>query len=330
MRIRRWRARGRRIGQKLQPLQQPRLRRNSARSSSRTERLAPDSGVNFSACLPQVAGSRINLPVDQVPRRRHNSPPTRGTSAGDSIRSRRRWGPYFSPLHRRRLGRRDQPLVEGMSRNDYVNFSACFSWQGRHQPVVHPLAPIRFPGDAHGPRPGDRRPGPSSFSVSSSVGVFFPRFPDHLDPTARPPSPPGAGPESRLSVSSSRARLRRQPLALLQGRRAPTGLARHPQARILTQAVGVGLVAPALPQQQESSPQQIRQRIADRTRVSRIVQPLGQPVDEAADISSRCPRAPVSALSNSGRVSRRRDRLNEGRICGIVSGMACSVVFVTP
>ena len=50
------------------------------------------------------------------------------------------------------------------------------------------------------------------------------------------------------------------------GRRAPTGLARHPQARILTQAVGVGLVAPAQPQQQESSPQQIRQRIADPTR----------------------------------------------------------------
>ena len=73
-------------------------------------------------------------------------------------------------------------------------------------------------------------------------------------------------------------------MALLQGRRAPTGLARHPQARILTQAVGVGLVAPALPQQQESSPQQIRQRIADRTRVSGIVQPLGQPIDEAATI----------------------------------------------
>ena len=36
--------------------------------------------------------------------------------------------------------------------------------------------------------------------------------------------------------------------------------------RILKQAVGVGLVAPALPQQQESSPQQIRLASGSRTR----------------------------------------------------------------
>ena len=122
------------------------------------------------------------------------------------------------------------------------------------------------------------------------MGSFPPFSPpafDHLDPTARQlrhrlvQDRKVLLPAERVQ-QSGQGRLRRQPVALLQGRRAPTGLARHPQARILTQAVGVGLVAPALPQQQESSPQQIRQRIADRTRVSRIVQPLGQPIDEAA------------------------------------------------
>ena len=87
-----------------------------------------------------------------------------------------------------------------------------------------------------------------------------------------------------------------------------------------------GLVAPALPQQQESSAQQIRQSMADRSRVSRIVQPLGQPVDDAGPVHHPpgCARAPASALSRSGRISILRDRLNEGRIWGSVSGMACS------
>ena len=40
-------------------------------------------------------------------------------------------------------------------------------------------------------------------------------------------------------------------------------------------------------------------RIADRTRVSRIVQPPGQPVDEAAALH-QLPTSPVSALSNWG------------------------------
>ena len=73
--------------------------------------------------LPQVAGPRINLPVDQVPRLGTTRHQPHGPSAGDSIRS------------------------------------------------------IRFPGDAHGPRPGDRpRPGTIVFFRLFFRGVFSPRF----------------------------------------------------------------------------------------------------------------------------------------------------------
>ena len=69
-----------------------------------------------------------------------------------------------------------------------------------------------------------------------------------------------------------------------QGRRAPARVGRHPQTRIVAQAVDVGLVTPALPQQQGPGTQQIRHRMTDRARVLRIVEPPGQPVDDAGPV----------------------------------------------
>ena len=49
----------------------------------------------------------------------------------------------------------------------------------------------------------------------------------------------------------------------------------------MPQAVGVVLVAPALAEQQQVGPQQIRQRIADRVWIAWIDQPLGHPLHDA-------------------------------------------------
>ena len=53
------------------------------------------------------------------------------------------------------------------------------------------------------------------------------------------------------------------------------------EARIVSQAVGVVLVAPALAEQQQVGAQQVGQRIGDGVRVARIDQPPGHPLHDA-------------------------------------------------
>ena len=232
----------------LQPLQQPRFREPRVHPHDHRAAQTPSTPVHHSQCqlqspVPQIAGSGIEFPVDQVSRlaaTRHQP-----------------------QVHR--LPVVSAPLASRLTPMDL------------HRETVHVQEHPLFP---------PRCPFPLLFPIFSldSPSTFH-----HLDPTAgqfrhrlvqdRKVLLPAQGVQQ-----PRQRRLRRQSLLLLQGRRAPARVARHPQAGIVAQAVRVGLVAPALSQQQESSVQQIRQPMADRARVSRIVQPLGQPVDDAGPV----------------------------------------------
>ena len=68
---------------------------------------------------------------------------------------------------------------------------------------------------------------------------------------------------------------------LLQAGGAAAAVVGDAEARVVSQAVGVVLVAPALAEQQQVGAQQVGQRIGDGVRVARIDQPPGHPLHDA-------------------------------------------------
>jgi hypothetical protein len=94
--------------------------------------------------------------------------------------------------------------------------------------------------------------------------------------------------ESRLRRQSvGHDRVLRQRLVVVA---APPGLQRpgppsighrEPERRVVVERIGVVLITPALPQQQERRTHQFRERVRDELGLARIDEPLDQPLDDA-------------------------------------------------